>query len=215
MASKVIFQMVAKEIDDTVMQRRLVALRRQAVVGIGVDDLGRDFGLASHRVNRHQSPGNLDQFEQFGDRRDLVAFGVDDNLAETNMVRRRPSTDHVNRRLAAGFVVAATERFAIDRNDLAVADILQSGNPMEQTLFEFLRPNESKNCIKPIVRRNPCGQIKILREPIFLGATELRDRHEVIGSTDHRADRDEQNVVQRVDRFTSARIRHFRKVISD
>ncbi len=66
-ASEVIFQMVAKELDETVMQRRLVILRRQAVVGFGIDDLGSDICLTSHRVNRHQSPRNLDQFEQFGD----------------------------------------------------------------------------------------------------------------------------------------------------
>ena len=60
----------------------------------------------------------------FRDRRNLITLRIDDDLAETDMIGCCPCADHMDRRFATGFVVAATERLTIDRNDLSVTDLL-------------------------------------------------------------------------------------------
>ena len=130
-ACEVILQMIVEESYQTCVQRGLISFRGQAVVCLGVDNLGSDFRLATHRVNRDQSTRNLNQFKQFGDRRNLITLGIDDDLTETDMIGGSPRADHVNRRFTTGFVVAATERLTIDRNDLSVTDLLERSDPMQ------------------------------------------------------------------------------------
>ena len=123
--------MFVEELRDAVVQRGLIALDGQHVVGAAVDDRAGDFGLAAHGVDRHQSPGKLEHFEQFGDGRDLVALGVDDDLPQGNQVDRGPGADHVDGRLATGGVETAAQRLAIDGDELAVGDFVQRGDPAQ------------------------------------------------------------------------------------
>ena len=48
------------------VQRGLVALHGQDVVGFGSDDLTRDFGLTAHCVDRHQAAGKFQHLQQLG-----------------------------------------------------------------------------------------------------------------------------------------------------
>ncbi len=109
------------------MQRRLIPFHGETGVRVLRHDPLRDFGLATHRVDRHQRAGNLDEFQQVRDRRDFIALtfialGVRHHLSQADVVRRGPSADHVNRRLAAGRVEAAPERLAVDGDDLSAGD---------------------------------------------------------------------------------------------
>jgi len=41
---------------DPIVQRRLISLHCQAVIGVGIDNRFGDFRLATHRVDSHQCP---------------------------------------------------------------------------------------------------------------------------------------------------------------
>jgi len=55
-SSEVIFKMIHKVRFDSFMKRGLVSFNGQAVILAFCDDLCRDLGLASHRVNRNDLP---------------------------------------------------------------------------------------------------------------------------------------------------------------
>ena len=78
-------------------------------------------------------------FSKFGNRRDLVALLVDHRLTQAEMIGRGPGTDHVNGRLAGGFIVTASERLAVDGHHLSRRDFVQRGDPTQQAPFELGR----------------------------------------------------------------------------
>ena len=71
---EVVFQLSVDVLDDRVMQRLLVALERQYIVGFLLDDLGGDCFLGSHRVDRDDGPLDVHRLQQLGDGRDLVGL---------------------------------------------------------------------------------------------------------------------------------------------
>lgn len=79
----------------------------------------RSVSLAAHHVDRDDRVLKHQHLWEFRDRRDLVALGLDDNLAEADRVGRTPSAHHMNGRSAAGHIEAASERLAVDRNHLS------------------------------------------------------------------------------------------------
>ena len=90
-------------------------------------------------VDRHQTAGKLQDFQQFGNCRDLSALLVHDDLAQTDVIGGRPGADHVNGCLAAGRVEAAAERLAVDGDDLPARGLVQGGDPAQQALLELGR----------------------------------------------------------------------------
>src|ERR1700736_4605093 len=62
---------------DVLVQVRLVVLDREEVTPTTGDDLGGDLPLASHRVDRHQRTGKVEQLQQSWDRRDLIRLLID------------------------------------------------------------------------------------------------------------------------------------------
>ncbi len=130
------------------------------VIALAVEDLLGDLRLAAHRVDGHQGPGNVDDFQQFRDRCDLVALGVGDDLTKANGVRCGPGTDHVNRRLTAGGVVTAAERLAVDGDHLPAANLVQRGDPTEQTLLELRQIDGGEDRVETIMGRDALLQIQ-------------------------------------------------------
>ena len=92
---------------DPLVQRGLIALHGQDVVGLRGHDVASDVGLTTHRVDRHQTAGKLEHLQQLRDRSDLIAFVSDHHLAQRNPIRRGPRADHVNGGFAAGRIEAA------------------------------------------------------------------------------------------------------------
>ena len=71
---EIVFQVLVKEVGDPLVQCRLVCLHGQAIVTSTVDDFLRDLRLASHRVDRDHSTRKFEDFQQFRDGGDLIAF---------------------------------------------------------------------------------------------------------------------------------------------
>jgi len=115
-----------------------------------------------------------------------------------------PGADHVNRRLATGRVEAAAERLAVDGNHLPAGHLVQGRDPTQQTLLKFRRLDGRQNRIKAVVRRNALLEIEKACEPLALLPAEMRDGHEIIGPTDHRAYRNHHDVDQRIGHAATA-----------
>ena len=205
-SGEVVLQAVDEVVLDGLVQRRLVFLHMEDVIALAVEDLLGDLRLAAHRVDGHQGPGNVDDFQQFRDRCDLVALGVGDDLTKANGVRCGPGTDHVNRRLAAGGVVTAAERLAVDGDHLPAANLVQRGDPTEQTLLELRRIDGGEDRVETIVGRDALLQIQKSRKPLASRLAELRNGHEVVGPADDRTDGDCHDVDQGIDGWPSSGI---------
>ena len=67
---------------DFLLGRSLITLQRQHVSSIGLDDLLGNVSLAAHRVDGHDTAGQVEDAQQFRDGRDLVALLVDLDLAQ-------------------------------------------------------------------------------------------------------------------------------------
>ena len=67
---------------DLLEEVLVVGLQRQDVVGLPAPDRAGDLFLAAHGVDRHDRPGDLQHFQELGDRRDLVGLLVHGHLTQ-------------------------------------------------------------------------------------------------------------------------------------
>lgn len=75
-------------------------------------DLGSDFLLATHRVDRDEGAMEVQHFQQLWNGSDLVRFCVDGDLAQAQMMFARPGADEVQRSECG--TERTAERLAID-----------------------------------------------------------------------------------------------------
>jgi hypothetical protein len=71
------------------------------------------------------------------------------------MIGRGPSTDHVNRRFATGLVIAVSQGFAVNGDDLSVRDFLKGRDPTQESRFEFNGTNGGQDGIEFAAWRDP------------------------------------------------------------
>ena len=71
----------------------------------------------------------------------------------------------------------------------------------------------SQDRIEPIVRRNTGGKIQKLGKPFTFLATKRGNGDEIIGTADHRADGNRNDVHQRIGHLAAAWVRYFREAI--
>jgi hypothetical protein len=212
-ARKVVVEVVIEEVHERLMQGRLLALHRQAIVRARSDDLARDLRLAGHRVDRDHRAGDFQHLQQFRDGRDFVALGVDDDLSEADVIGRCPGADHRNGRLALRGVVTAAQRLAVDGDHLTGRDLVQRRNPIEQALLKLGRLDCCKDGVEAVMRGNAIGQIEEPAQPLAFRPAEARDGDEIVRSADHRADGNDDHVDQWVDHLATARMGEFGKLI--
>ena len=71
-----------EQILNLLQQLRLIGLHRQEVVRAAAANRRGRLLLAVHRVERHDSPFQIEQFQQFHHRRNLIRLLVDGDLAQ-------------------------------------------------------------------------------------------------------------------------------------
>jgi hypothetical protein len=76
-ACEVVRQVSGEEVGNSLVQCQLIHFHCQAVVGAGRDDPRGDLGLTAHRIDDHQGTRELEQLQQLGNGRDLVALLVE------------------------------------------------------------------------------------------------------------------------------------------
>jgi hypothetical protein len=76
-------------------------------------------------------------------------------LSQHKPILRCPSTNHVNHALLATLLIAASQRLAIEGNQLSTTDLKHSLHPVQKTLLHWLRSQSSKQSLCRVVGRYP------------------------------------------------------------
>ena len=194
----VVGQALIEQLGCLLVQRSLVALELQDVVGALIDDGFSDLLLAADGVNGHDSALHIQQLQQLGNGRDLVALGIDSQLPQHHVVGCTPGADHVDGLLAAGGVQTAPNGLAIDGDQPAFGGDGQFVDPGQEALLEGLRIEHRKDAAKGVVGGNAIGQFQEGRKPLLLAVAKLLDLGPAVGPADHRADRDGEDVAETV-----------------
>ena len=83
---------------DIVIERALIALERQNIIGALVPNLFRNAALTTHRINRDGVPRDIEQIKQGWNRRNLIGFFGHFLLRQDQPGICSKGTDHVDRR---------------------------------------------------------------------------------------------------------------------
>jgi hypothetical protein len=166
--------LLAEEIGDVAMQRRLVVLERQQVIGAPVANDGGDLLLAADGIDGDNGAFQAEQREKLGNGGDLVVLGTDGELTQHQALARRPGRDHMDRPLAAAAVEGAPQRLAINRHDLSDV-LLQGCRPGDEGDLETLRIERVEHVREGIVARNAMGEGQKASQKIELGLAIFLD----------------------------------------
>ncbi len=182
---------------DVLLQATLVALQRQDVIGLFIDDLLRDHALAADGVNRNDGPLDRQHIQQLGDGDDLVRLLGHLNLTEHKVLARRKGRDHVDSRCSVGPVMRAAHRFAVD-SDHALRHTGDGRDPGNKATLELFGIEGSQDIAEMVVsrrtifeRREPAQQLKPLH-------AEQSDSGDTFRSSHHRGEAQQQDLAQRI-----------------
>ena len=71
---------------DIFTQFTLITLQVNQIIGFFFFNFFANFALAPHRINGHDCAFDIQQFQQFRDRRDLIGFVIDLTLSENEFL---------------------------------------------------------------------------------------------------------------------------------
>ena len=129
-------------------------------------------------------------------RGDLVGLLLGLDLPEHEPIASGPRTDHVDERTTAGLLEGSAQRLAVDGHDFSVREPCQRQGPLAKCLRQRLRVKGGEDPPKRVVRGNPVTQVQKCSQPFLPGAPKGFDGAERIRSTDHRTERQNQDVHQ-------------------
>lgn len=179
---------------DVLMQRSLVALEGQNVIGLLVDDLFGDGALAADGIDADNGAFDRKHLQQLGDSDDLIGLIGDLDLAEDKALAGRKSRHHVNGGLCP---FGAAQGFAVDGDNLH-GHARQRGNPGDKTALEGLGIECRQDIAKMVVRR--CAVVKGPKaaQKVKLPFAEQGDIDEGLGAGQNRQQAQKQHFRQRV-----------------
>jgi hypothetical protein len=154
---------VIEEALDFAMERGLVVLNGQEIVGLLVDDAPGDRGVAGDRVDGDQRagqrPGGGQALQEQRDRGGFVRLLLDRLLAEHELLAGRKGRDQMQRGLARGPVVAAPRGLTVQRDELRRI-LAQRARPGHEAGREQLGVDAVHQDIEP----TPAGQAMVKRQ---------------------------------------------------
>jgi hypothetical protein len=115
----------------------------------------------------------------------------------------------------AALPLAASKRFAVDRDDLATGDLMKGRDPIQQAGLELAWLQSGEDGVEAVVRRDAVGEVKEAREPVAAGLAEVGDGDEVVGTANHGAEGDRDNVNERMSDLASPGVGEVCEVILD
>jgi hypothetical protein len=77
---------------NILMQNAVVTLERKHIIRFLIYDLFGYRLLAAHRIHRNHAPGNIQEFQQRPNSRDLTAFAIDFDLSQRQAAFSSPGT---------------------------------------------------------------------------------------------------------------------------
>ena len=164
---------------DVLQQPGLVLLDGQDVVRPRVSDLLGDVLLAAHGVDAHQRPFQVQQLQQLGDGRDLVALVLDGDQAQRQAGRAGPGADQVQGLVAGRAVARAAQGLAVDRH-LARHQVGHGGHPTPEAGLELHGVDQGEEAAEGVVGGDAVGQLQEAAQPLQLGVAEALDGHPVV-----------------------------------
>jgi hypothetical protein len=177
-------------------QAIVIVFQGQQIIGLLLSDLRGDRLLAVQRVHRHDTAFDVQPPQDFRDRRDLIRAVGDIDLPQGQALRSRPGADKLDRVLLLGFIVRATQRLAVQRDNLPIRQLDLRVDPFEQTSLELRRGNHAQDTPEGVVRRNAEGQFQKLLQPFRFGLTESFHIGGAFGAADHGAQTNNDDVNQ-------------------
>src|SRR5215470_9688226 len=183
--------------DDVRLQRRLVALDLQQVVGPALADGLGNVRLAAHGVDAHQRALQLQQPQQPGDGGDLVGLVLNGHLPQRQAAHPGPGADYVQAGLAQP--AAAAQRLAVDLDVVQAQPGAGGADPGGEAALEDVGGEVAEDVAEGVVRRDAVRQGQPQRQqPVALGPAEGGDVLEALGPRQGRAQGDRQDVAQQV-----------------
>jgi hypothetical protein len=105
---------------DVGMQRRLVVLHGQKIVGLGVENALGNVRIASHGVDRDQGALEIDAIEKGRNSGDFVRFFIDRLLPQDELAGSGEGGYQMQSLLAGLAIMAAARGLAVDGNEIGL-----------------------------------------------------------------------------------------------
>ena len=165
-------------------------------------NFGGDLLLAADGVDAHEGSMKVEQFQELGNSRNFVGFFVYGNLAQAQMVLRRPSTHQVQRAKVSR--PGTTDRFSVDGNLWDANGSSEGQHPFSETALEHHGIEAFKDSFKRIVARDALGQCKESFEPVMPLAAKGSDLGPTVAARDDAANGDDYDVQEKMASAMSA-----------
>src|SRR4051812_41257936 len=179
-------------------QERLavIGLEHQQVIGASFQDLVGDRLLAAHGVQGHDAVLQRQRLEQRWDRGDLVRLAIDLTLAEGQALLAGPGADQMQWPLRPAAVEGAAQGLAVNGHDLPVEGLGKGLSPGAEAGLEGIRVDQHEDAPEGVVRGNAVSQAQERPQPAQLVTAIERDVVPALGTGDHSAHRDHQDIDQ-------------------
>ena len=154
---------------NVLVERSLVALRRQYVISALLHDPRRRLALAVHRVGRRRAPVQIQKLQKRGDRRDLVRLPVDLDLAENESGPGLERLNQMQRGLFLRIHDRAPERLAVDRHLVPRKRLRQRLREVRHGGRQLLRINDVEQVGEGVVARRTALELhEFLQKLLFV-----------------------------------------------
>ena len=182
---------------DIVAQRALVALQREDVIGLLVDDRLRDFALATRSVDGHHRALDGQKLEQGGNGDDLVRLVADPGLSEHHTLARGEGRDDMDRLFGPLLLVGAPHRLAVD-GDYFGRRLRERRRPRHKTTLERHRVELSQDDAQLVVRGRAVGEESKALQERQLGPAEARNVGHRLRPRQRRRQHQKQHLLERI-----------------
>ena len=169
------------------VQLLLIPLHRQHVIPSAFLDLFRNRSLASHCIQRHDTPRQFQLVQKLRHRRNLVRLLLRLHLSKHHSIATRPSADHMQRLHSTPAVMGTSLRLTVHRDDLAATQLHHIFHPTHETLLKSTHRQRRDDSCNRVIHRYPVDQRHIPAKPFQLRASKFFNVTPTLGSTDHRA----------------------------
>ncbi len=182
---------------DIVAQRALVALQREDVIGLLVDDRLRDFALATRSVDGHHCAFDGQQLEQRRNGDDLVRLVADPGLAEHHALARGEGRDDMDRLFGPLLLVGAPHRLAVDSDHFGRL-LRERRRPRHKTALERRRVEIGQDVAQLVVRGRAVVEASKTLKERQLGPAEARNVGHRLRSRQRRSQQQKQHLLERI-----------------
>lgn len=165
-------------------------------MGLLFADLPGNFRLSPQGVDRHGATFEAQQLQQLRDGRDLVRLVFDGHLPQCQPVLAGPRRHQMQHGLAGLPGEGATQRFAIDGDQLASRRFVKSLRPLKQTGRELVALQRAQHAAKRVVRRDAARQLQEHLQPVGASLAEQFDVRPIFRAAQHGQDRHGHDVQQ-------------------